>query len=58
MRQILDPPDVDAVFAANDLMALGALEVLKGAGLRMPYLIRRSSGGTATGGPRCFFGGR
>lgn len=37
MREILDrAPDVDAVFAANDLMALGALDVLKEAGLRTP----------------------
>ena len=37
MRDILNrAPDVDAVFAANDLMALGALEVLKEAGRRVP----------------------
>lgn len=37
MREILDrAPDVDAVFAANDLMALGALDVLKESGLRTP----------------------
>jgi len=37
MRQILaagDPPD--AVFVASDLMARGAIEVLQGAGLRVP----------------------
>jgi DNA-binding LacI/PurR family transcriptional regulator len=37
MRDILNhSPDVDAVFAANDLMALGAIEVLKEAGRRVP----------------------
>ncbi|MEK0155773.1 LacI family DNA-binding transcriptional regulator [Arthrobacter oryzae] len=37
MREILNrSPDVDAVFAANDLMALGAIEVLKEAGRRIP----------------------
>lgn len=37
MREILNrAPDVDAVFAANDLMALGAIEVLKEAGRRIP----------------------
>jgi DNA-binding LacI/PurR family transcriptional regulator len=37
MRDILNrAPDVDAVFAANDLMALGALEVLKESGRRIP----------------------
>jgi DNA-binding LacI/PurR family transcriptional regulator len=37
MRDILNrAPDVDAVFAANDLMALGAIEVLKEAGRRIP----------------------
>lgn len=29
-------PDLDAVFAANDLMALGAIRVLRGAGRRIP----------------------
>lgn len=37
MREILNrAPDVDAVFAANDLMALGAIDVLKEAGRRIP----------------------
>lgn len=37
MRELLNrAPDLDAVFAANDLMALGALEVLKEAGRRIP----------------------
>jgi DNA-binding LacI/PurR family transcriptional regulator len=37
MREILNrAPDVDAVFAANDVMALGAIEVLKEAGRRIP----------------------
>ncbi|MGV4986393.1 LacI family DNA-binding transcriptional regulator [Streptomyces sp. NRAIS4] len=37
MRQLLDHcPDVDAVFAANDLTALGALRVLRASGRRVP----------------------
>ncbi|MGF9648287.1 LacI family DNA-binding transcriptional regulator [Pseudarthrobacter oxydans] len=37
MRELLGrAPDIDAVFAANDLMAIGALEVLHEAGRRTP----------------------
>ncbi|WP_250402903.1 LacI family DNA-binding transcriptional regulator [Streptomyces cellostaticus] len=37
MRELLDRrPDVDALFAANDLTALGALRVLRERGLRVP----------------------
>lgn len=37
MRELLArEPDLDAVFAASDLMAAGALRVLDGAGLRVP----------------------
>jgi DNA-binding LacI/PurR family transcriptional regulator len=37
MRQILAArPDVDAVFAASDLMAAGAVQVLRAAGRRIP----------------------
>ncbi|MFJ4620994.1 LacI family DNA-binding transcriptional regulator [Streptomyces sp. NPDC088812] len=37
MRELLDRrPDVDAVFAANDLTASGALRVLRERGLRVP----------------------
>ncbi|AWS45730.1 LacI family DNA-binding transcriptional regulator [Streptosporangium sp. 'caverna'] len=37
MRQLLaDDPEIDAVFVANDLMALGALRTLRGAGRRVP----------------------
>lgn len=30
-------PDLDAVFAANDMMAAGAIDVLTGAGRRVPH---------------------
>lgn len=37
MRQLLDrQPELDAVFAASDLMAAGALSVLRAAGRRVP----------------------
>ncbi|MFC6087521.1 GH1 family beta-glucosidase [Sphaerisporangium aureirubrum] len=37
MRRLLDDdPDLDAVFAANDLMAIGALSVLHAAGRQVP----------------------
>ncbi len=37
MRALLDTaPDLDGVFAASDMMALGALSVLHGAGRRVP----------------------
>jgi DNA-binding LacI/PurR family transcriptional regulator len=37
MRSLLElRPDVDAVFAASDLMAAGALQVLRQAGRRVP----------------------
>jgi DNA-binding LacI/PurR family transcriptional regulator len=37
MRQLLeDDPDLDAVFVANDLMAVGALRMLRAAGRRVP----------------------
>jgi len=37
MRQLLDQhPDVDAVFAASDMMAAGALRVMRERGLRAP----------------------
>jgi hypothetical protein len=37
MRQLLDDdPQLDAVFAANDLMAIGALRTLRDAGRRVP----------------------
>jgi DNA-binding LacI/PurR family transcriptional regulator len=37
MRELLNrAPGIDAVFAANDLMALGAMEVLHDAGRRTP----------------------
>jgi DNA-binding LacI/PurR family transcriptional regulator len=37
MRHILDVrPDIDAVFAASDLMASGAMQVLRAAGRRIP----------------------
>ncbi|MFD0367507.1 LacI family DNA-binding transcriptional regulator [Streptomyces sp. NPDC059071] len=37
MAELLDRrPDVDAVFAANDLMAAGALQVLRQRGIRVP----------------------
>lgn len=37
MRRILaEAPDVDGVFAANDLMAAGAVQAIRDAGLRVP----------------------
>ena len=37
MRQLLeDDPQLDAVFAANDMMAIGALQALRRAGRRVP----------------------
>ena len=37
MRRILEArPDVDAVFAASDLMAAGAIQVLRAAGRQIP----------------------
>jgi len=37
MRELLErAPDLDAVFAANDIMAAGALDVLKTSGRRVP----------------------
>ncbi len=37
MRQLLDDdPELDAVFAANDMMAIGALRTLRSAGRRVP----------------------
>lgn len=37
MEQLLrDVPDLDGVFAANDLMAIGAIEALRSAGRRVP----------------------
>ncbi|MDD6791028.1 MAG: substrate-binding domain-containing protein, partial [Thermobifida fusca] len=37
MRELLDrAPDVDAVFAASDLMGLAALRVLRASGRRVP----------------------
>nr|BFE81984.1 hypothetical protein GCM10020093_045850 [Planobispora longispora] len=37
MRQLLeDDPQLDAVFVANDLMAVGALQALRQAGRRVP----------------------
>ncbi|MDP9840825.1 LacI family DNA-binding transcriptional regulator [Streptosporangium lutulentum] len=37
MRQLLaDDPEIDAVFAANDLMAIGAMHALRQAGRRIP----------------------
>ena len=39
-------PDLDAVFCANDLMAAGALRVLREAGLDVPERRRRSSAST------------
>jgi DNA-binding LacI/PurR family transcriptional regulator len=37
MQRLLErAPDIDAVFAANDLMAIGALQVLRDAGRDVP----------------------
>ena len=37
MQRLLDArPDIDAVFAASDLMAAGAIQVLRAAGKRIP----------------------
>ena len=37
MRTLLDrEPDIDGVFCANDLMALGALQTLRDAGRKVP----------------------
>ena len=37
MRRLLDArPDIDGVFAASDLMAVGAIQVLRAAGRRIP----------------------
>ena len=37
MAQLLaDDPQIDAVFAANDLMAIGAMQALRRAGRRIP----------------------
>ena len=37
MAELLDrAPDLDAVFAANDVMAAGALDVLRERGIRVP----------------------
>ena len=38
MRQLLDAaPDLDAVFVASDLMALGALQALRASGRSVPH---------------------
>ena len=52
MRRLLAiHPDIDAVFAASDLMAAGALSVLAAAGRQVPET-SPSSGSTTRRSPR------